>query len=514
MTNSLNKGDPQAEAYTPSSNPVTAGPLQHPLRWRTAQGDDLALLHDLQGNILKNHGRDASRHVFLHFKANQMHEVRQHLKSLAWLVTSAHQQFVESERHKRTGQSGLFVGLYLSAAGYRCLGFSEDQVPQDGPFRQGMKARGGDLGDPPFAAWDEAFQGEVHAMLLLAADSDLQPASDRLLAALPEAISVLGVEHGQPYRNGTGQAIEHFGYVDGRSQPLLLLEDWERERDAAGVNRWDPLSALSLALVHDPGGQGDSSCGSYLVFRKLEQNVRGFKEREQALADALGLGAGLPAGEDREAARELAGAMVIGRFEDGTPVLMHDRAQGETDVPNDFHYVTRDDKQDVLPALSADANGGRCPFHSHIRKTNPRGDAGTPGEERQHLMLRRGVTYGARTQNASGAFTDQPSQGVGLLFMAFQASVETQFEFTQRAWINNPNFPEHATGVDPVLGQVDAPVFGGLAAPGRTRPGCQRWPSTWGVAENGKTAFDFQGFVTLKGGEYFFAPSIGFLRNL
>jgi hypothetical protein len=42
--------------------------------------------------------------------------------------------------------------------------------------------------------------------------------------------------------------------------------------------------------------------------------------------------------------------------------------------------------------------------------------------------------------------------------------------------------------------------------------GQQQWPTHWGGDE--KRQFDFGDFVTLKGGEYFFAPSIPFLRSL
>src|SRR5215213_8698620 len=103
----------------------------------------------------------------------------------------------------------------------------------------------------------------------------------------------------------------------------------------------------------------------------------------------------------------------------------------------------------------------RCPFHAHIRKTNPRGDIarqfGAPdAAERDHRIARRGITYGERNRhpNAFQALDDLPSKDVGLLFMCFQASIRDQFAFMQRGWANNQGFvkldPEGApiTGID------------------------------------------------------------------
>src|SRR5262245_45623460 len=113
-------------------------------------------------------------------------------------------------------------------------------------------------------------------------------------------------------RNPRGQSIEHFGYVDGRSQPLFFATDVISERQASGVQRWDPSAPLSLALVADPYTESDEDClGSYLVFRKLEQNVCGFREREAQLAQWLGL---------KGSAVQRAGALIMGRFRDGTPL--------------------------------------------------------------------------------------------------------------------------------------------------------------------------------------------------
>jgi deferrochelatase/peroxidase EfeB len=127
-------------------------------------------------------------------------------------------------------------------------------------------------------------------------------------------------------------------------------------------------------------------------------------------------------------------------------------------------------------------------------------------------MARRGITYGTRNAqiDAEGKIIelkDKPVGGVGLLFMAYQKSLENQFEFTQTSWANNPGFVKSdpdgnpVTGIDPVIGQGS-----GFSTP-------QQQPAVWGDATS-KKPIDFHGFVTMKGGEYFFAPCISFLKSL
>lgn len=256
------------------------------------------------------------------------------------------------------------------------------------------------LGDPPVETWNTLFQADIHAMLLIADDdkSNRDLLCNEFINRIHNsggAVELLGEEVGQAMRNPDGHGIEHFGYVDGRSQPLMLQEDLDRERK----QHWNPRIPLGQVLVPCPGGGKPTSFGSYFVFRKLEQNVRGFKKMEKHLAKALGLGSAAADNPERQdELEELAGAMVVGRFENGRPVVLANEAGDlkNKDVPNDFNFA-------------ADPNGLRCPFAGHIRKTNPRGESEQKfGEvaipEIRHLMARRGITYGERTKhpNAKG----------------------------------------------------------------------------------------------------------------
>ncbi|WP_246711569.1 Dyp-type peroxidase [Rhizobium leguminosarum] len=311
-----------------------------------------------------------------------------------------------------------------------------------------------------------------------------------LIAASPKIV-VLAEETGHGLHNGNGEGIEHLA-VDGRSQPLFLTEAMTDERlGSDGAGNWGPAFGLARAIVPDPAAPNPKThFGSYFVFRKLEQDVRKFKDQERQLARRLRL-----KGNDAERA----GAMLVGRFEDGTPLTTQFAEGAHNPVQNDFTY-------------NSDPNGAKCPFFAHIRKVNPRGTGGfEPVDgERQHIMARRGQTYGVRTDDPNdGRISNKPSKDVGLLFMAFNANIAQQFEFAQSTWANNPGFPKApagaaAPGLDLVIGQG-------------TRPNIH-CPLEWGAdpadaAKNATTTAPPQA-VTMKGGEYFFMPSIAFLRSL
>ncbi len=455
------------------------------------------MLANLQGNILKSHGRDFTVNIFLSFTGT-----RKAIKN--WLadftnrfVTSAFRQIHETKEYKLTRVSGrAFATIHISAQGYRKIGFDpaqfvEDQNPPspDTFFRDGMERARVALGDPPTDTWDKNYAGrKIHAMILLA-DEDpkrLKDVQKRVEKTLDGVATVLIREDGVALRDQSNKPIEHFGYRDGISQPLFYKSEIPPDKD-----QWDPSASLNIVLVKDPLTKEPDAFGSYFVFRKLEQNVKEFEAREEALADALGLTGN---------ARARAGALAVGRFENGIPVtLAPDDTNATLKDANNFNY-------------QSDKSGAKCPFQAHVRKTNPRGDTGFSGgkvaeEELGRRITRRGITYGARKLGKNGLPTleDRPTKKVGLLFMCFQRSIPDQFGFMQVIWANNKSFlnpifnPGQApTGLDPIIGQGTHSN--------------QHWPPVW---DNDATKpFDFSGFVNMKGGEYFFAPSIAFLRSL
>lgn len=475
--------------------------LNASLAWTAAKPDEQAMLADLQGNILDGHGRKATLNLFVRFTDPAQGLALVH--DLAAHVTSAAKQLADAKAFRDTGVSGgPFVGLLLSAAGYRALGVQAKMRPDGGAFDQGMAARRATLNDPAPAALEAPYRQPIHAMILIGGNPNSKGSwKSKEVAAKAKAIRTLigaraTIVVEEPGRaifrdNGTDESgihkiegIEHFGYVDGRSQPLMLRELVTREADESdGIHIWNPEFPIGQVLVPDPGAPAPAKAtafGSYFVFRKLEQDVAAFKERiERQLAQQTGLG-------------ELAGAMIVGRFEDGTPVVLQRDGGGDNPVMNNFNY-------------DGDPDGLRCPAHAHIRKTNPRGETTKLGasikDERSHIMARRGMTFGKRNRTVDPS--DEPAGGVGLMFMAFHADLGRSFEFTQQAWANSPNFLKPGTGRDPIIGQRGAQA--GVPV---------KVPQAWGNRGAATNAVTFAEFVRFRGGEYFFAPALSTLASL
>jgi Dyp-type peroxidase family len=449
-------------------------PLDQPLD--LTHSDAPAFLAGLQGNILKSHGRDNAAHLFVRF-GPQIAQARTWLAFAAsTLVTSAAKQQDQALRWKLAGSTGdCFGAVLLSHAGYLALGIPPAEIPQDPYFDLGMKRQAQSprpMNDPMSEQWESGFRPDLHALVILAHDDPayLQVIANRIEAELRHIGCNVHVEYGSRLEATFPKGkltIEHFGYEDGISNPVLIKQDADKQNAERGSTEWD--NAAPLALVLKPEPEHTDRFGSMFVFRKLEQDVHGFKKAVAMLA------AKLPTKDV-----ELAGAMAVGRYRDGTPVVTTPVPPVPTAERNDFVFTT------------ADPNGLVCPFHSHIRKTNPRGDLNLAAE-RGFRIARRGITYGERPDLSPGSALPPPSGNVGLLFMSFQASLEN-FTIQQEGSDSN-DFARPAVGADAVIGQNPA-------------PSPQEWPGGSGIK------FTMANFVKLLGGEYFFAPSIAFLRGL
>ncbi len=537
------------------------------LKYQSIDPSDPSLrdaIEDLQGNILKSHGRDHASHIFLRFTQGEEDALRGWISKFAQSITSAYKQFEDVVAWRQSKvDGGLFVHFALSASGYRKLGFVESDQPkgsnprhrneQQNPtdfyvnvFPKGMKFRQEALQDPPFEEWEAQYQNDIDAVIILADNNPSliirkeqeitqqlegtpgkQKQSEQQQSEQQQRIAeIIHVEEGfvlrQDFSVSVGKetrqfsaVVEHFGYADGISQPLFLKDDLEKNKSRLGDTHWNPAASLDLILVQDRHGKSNDSFGSFLVFRKLEQNVQGFRRAEKALAREL------------NTSTDLAGAMAVGRFKDGSPLVLGEETgnwiqdpeePNRFNAPNDFEYRNND------------SPGLKCPFQAHIRKSNPRKEsvrakgpfAEDDSEELGHRIVRRGIPYGGEL-NTSDDLTELPTGDVGLLFMCYQADICEQFEFIQRFWCNNPVFLEpkmngnkayDKTGVDAVIGQSQDspdPEIGEIPLPPKN------WIKDWGStiqSLNLEKEEEFGQFVTLKGGEYFFSPSISFLKNL
>jgi deferrochelatase/peroxidase EfeB len=152
---------------------------------------------------------------------------------------------------------------------------------------------------------------------------------------------------------------------------------------------------------------------------------------------------------------------MIGRWPGGAPLTL----SPETDDPDlsradNFLYRDMDDR------------GLRCPFGAHIRRTNPRDQLRPAGAAEslhmtsRHRILRRGRRYGSPLFNL--AVLEQPNSPAarqlfeqladdgekrGLNFFCINASIKSQFEFVQQAWINNARTNGNLGNPDPMSSQ-------------------------------------------------------------
>jgi Dyp-type peroxidase family len=444
--------------------------LAEPLKDEDLQEEPLkTVLQNVQGNILHGHGRDFAVHIFLQFKDGQQANVKKWLRdNIICKNLSAQDQRGERQKYpKSKDRHALFVSCLLSAKGYEFLGATT--VPFMEEFRSGMTQAAARLQDPPSISWEDRYQQEIHALILLAHHNKntLQEAQQTLVDNHIRPFTVHSwMEYGHVlYKEEDGAREEHFGYADGLSQPLFFQCDLDTEAQTRGIDQWNPGVGPHLVLTRDPLGEEMVDYGSYVVFRKLEQDVARFAEQIRSFAQAEGV--------DEQIVR----ARVVGRFRDGTPLVLSDAPSVPTDAktvgPNNFRYDT-------------DWQGQRGPFNAHIRRMNPRWAPGSLAYDRR--IARRGIPYGARGDKS-----------VGLLFMCYQQNLKTQFEALQGEWAQTPAAFPH-TGPDSLIGRV--PTGEQSTAP-------KRWAILGQV-----TAPSMSDCVTLKGGEYFFAPSIRVLKDI
>jgi Dyp-type peroxidase family len=307
-------------------------------------------------------------------------------------------------------------------------------------------------------------------------------------------LEILHIELGQdPYevsKDGEVQTLEHryehFGFRDGLSQPFVdmgLRDTLPGGGTPSRDRTWSPVAPGEIFLnLKDEGGEvqlvpvnGDLTVGStFLVFRKLEQDVGGFR-------------AFLSRKRKDPAAQEALAAQIVGRWRNGVPLVLSPDQQRGVDPEmeaalNDFRYA------------ADDPLGRKCPLGAHIRRANPR-DIGGRGEARHHRILRRGISYGGPLLK-EGVLNDGEKRG--LLFIAANSRIDLQFEVIQSNWINGSEFLGQAgLGRCPLIGDHSGDASDSFLEAGAAAP-------VTGLPR----------FVTTRGGDYFFAPGIDALRKM
>ena len=498
-------------------------------------GEDQLDLDQIQGDVLVGLQKDVE--AFLGFHIALVPPFKAALKTLAPEITTARKAYEREILLRLKKEAGspikfnfVSVNIAFTFEGLKALGVANPQNIKDNAFKAGLVARSPTLGDPTAgpgapASWSIGKDASLHGLVIVTGPDEVS-----VLAKVAELELSFGTawtlqkEFGKTRKVQRGH--EHFGYLDGVSQPAVRgqidhLFPSETFLNPS-LNPNNPGQGLPGADLHwpgefvfgypqqkptdvdAPGAVADGGLpwmknGALMVFRKLKQFVPEFDGTVDAAAKHLNMDAAL------------LGARMVGRWKSGAPVelspLQDNSAQGGDErLNNDFEFG-----DDSGPPR-------RCPFAAHIRKSYPRDDI-TPAatgasefEKREsseadtqtHRIMRRGIPFGDELSDPERK-QGKTLQDRGLMFVCYQTSIERQFEFIIQNWVNNRSFPVANTGEDPILGQHPG---GGRA---RLFSGATLNYPTGPVGPVTNLPADF---IVPAAGGYFFAPSIAALQTV
>ena len=468
-------------------------------------------LQDIQGFLLKGYGRmRSSRYYLLKIENKEL--------AKKWLDEISN-DISDGEHHPQTTS----LNIAFTHPGLAALGM----VPQNlrgfaREFREGMDTRHrnrmlGDEGtsDPQHWKWgsktnDADFnEDNIHCMLMVFTidQTVLETYCAQLESVfLPLGLSIILALDGQllednkihlGFRDGIAQpVIEGTGHTANKENMIATGEFILGYKNEYGVYSDSPFITVPQGdtnlLPLDAGGSGLKDLGhngSYLVYRQMEERVDQFwtyvNEKTKEANGAL-----------NEAESIKLAAKMVGRWPSGAPLAKFpDTDPGGKNTDDNFGYQP----DDVL--------GQKCPFGAHIRRCNPR-DAFEDNKSKKsvslsnkHRIIRRGRSYGEPLVSTP---TDHHAQDeIGLHFMCFNTDISNQFEFIQHTWSNFPRFQNLYNDPDPLIGVSDVELT-------------EKITQNFTVQDNpiNKTVTELPRFVTIKGGAYFFFPSITALKYL
>lgn len=463
-----------------------------------------------------------------------------------------------TKRRLAASHDKLHFNIGFSYEGLRKLTQDARSFESDA-FRQGLVERSPMLGDPTSPEdpgsprnWVVGGPGKGLDVLLIVA-SDLRERGKERVDAIAHACEGAGLQ--VIYREeasvlpGELHGHEHFGFHDNVSQPGVRGKVRVGDCEMHVQKRFIAGSAIPDHLLYGypgqdlvwpgefvlgyPGQTPDplvpgrarteqpvwTKNGSFLVFRRLRQDVRLFWEVMAAEAERLSRQPGFEGMTQVGLA-----ARLVGRWPSGAPFARvpeaDDAALGNDPYANNHFRYDADTcpvplaggRVDAFRNAKADPVGLVCPLASHIRKVNTRDssndDGGTLGTYVRRL-IRRGLPFGAplvRSIGPDGVELDQvdPEHGNrGLLFVAVVASIEDQFEFLRNRWMSNRAAPRSPGGDDIFIG------LNGNAHQERVRRGV-----LFGQGLQQQEVATNAPWIVPTGGSYLFAPSLSAIRDV
>jgi Dyp-type peroxidase family len=377
------------------------------------------------------------------------------------------------------------VNIALTIQGLAALGMQQDSLDSfsteyiEGPTGTPRSSLLGDTEDSAPEHWELGGPSNQHVNILLMLFADtaqaLKGLRDQYLGTLTQAGLTLTLAQ---EASRLPEKREHFGFRDGIAQPLV---EGSRSAPVPGQEAIKPGEFILgygneyglVSPMPTPDVLGRN--GTYLVYRKLAQNVAAY---QQFLSDKAG---GDPA------QMNMLGAKMLGRWQSGAPLALS---------PQKDDSALGDDPQrsDNFAYADKDPNGYFTPLGAHIRRANPR-DALEGGVDasikttHRHRLLRRGRAYGPAYSEAAA---DEPR---GILFVTLNADIKRQFEFVQEVWINDAKFGGLYNDKDPIVGNQHGDGILNIQQPTIRQ-------QIVGIPR----------FVTVKASGYFFMPGIRALR--
>jgi Dyp-type peroxidase family len=436
---------------------------------------------DIQGNVLRGYTFPSAAYLFL--RIDDAERARA-------LLTSALPHVGTAESWQTAPASAVQVAFtYAGLQALEVPGAILASFPDE--FREGMAARAARLGDRGPSApehWETGLgTGEAH-VLATVYGIDEEHLEQRLVE-----LRGMGREAGAttPVHETRAEALpggrDHFGFYDGIAQPAVAgsgvrPRPGDGQPDGAGGWRDVCTGEFLHGYVDEDGGLPAAPAapfdrnGTYEVWRKLHMDVAAFR---RYVDDRGRLYAGGP---------ELLAAKIVGRWRDGTPLGRSPErplpeVAGDPERINDFSFAN-------------DPGGLRCPVGAHIRRANPRDAEGFFDARltNRHRVIRRGRPYGPELPE--GAAEDDGADR-GLVFVCFNASIWRQFETIQALWIDDGDPFGLGADKDFLIGQPEGDGDK-MTIPGHPPFFLKPQPR----------------FVTVRGGEYLYRPSIGALRWL